>query len=182
MNRNYIIGGGVLLLIILVIGVIFPRPGPSVIERVVKEVTKLGAFPGGDIHSRLSMLEGFSSGGRFATTSGSGTTYTMTQNDLRRTPTIISWNPDVQLTISWSATSTHQYVPKVGDVAYILFRNASTTATDATITFAAIDSGVDIQEVSGGNLTLDGLDWAIITFIREATHLVTIIVQEMQEG
>ena len=45
MDRKYYVWGGVLLALVLVVGIIYPRP-TSVVERIVE---KLGATPGGTI-------------------------------------------------------------------------------------------------------------------------------------
>lgn len=55
MEKKYLAWGGVLLAIVLLLGVFFPRPGPSVIERVVE---KLGGFSGPVIDSPFLSVNG----------------------------------------------------------------------------------------------------------------------------
>lgn len=143
---------------------------------------KLGGFPGGDIHSRLFLNNGYTAGGRSATTS-TAATYTTVQKDFSGLPTYLDWTPNVNTTVTINATSTHGYVPRIGDVATIYLRNASSTAGSA-ITIAAENASVDLQytEATGGDLVLNGLDWAKLTFIREDTNLTTVIFDEFTEA
>lgn len=138
----------------------------------------VGASPGPDVYQRLSLRQGSANGGRVATTS-TAATYTLVAIDFFETPTYIDWLPNLDTTISFSSTSTYPYVPNVGDMAKIVWRNASTTAA-AAITFAAEDAGVDLQKVeaTGGDLVLDGLDWGEFTIIRESNFLVSILFNE----
>ena len=55
MDRKYLIGGGVLLALVLVLGMFFPRPGPSVVERVIE---RLGATPGTSVDSKFYSIGG----------------------------------------------------------------------------------------------------------------------------
>lgn len=143
---------------------------------------KLGAVSSPENYTRFFFNSGLSSGGNLATTSAATlATYTTAARDFNGTPSVIQWNNGVNMTISISSTSTFAYVPKVGDVANIYFRNASTTAGSA-ITFAAVDANVDMQFAQGGNLVLNGLDWAKVTLIRTSTNLVTFIFDEMTEA
>ncbi len=150
---------------------------------IVKEVL-VGSGSGQDISSRQFFQQGATFGGFNATTSAvTLTTYTTNQRDFANQPTVVSWNNSVNTTLSISSTSTLAYVPNVGDTATIYWRNASTTA-GATQTFAAKDSGVDMQfsESTGGDLVLNGLDWAKITFIHTETNKVTVLFDEMTEA
>lgn len=121
-------------------------------------------------------------GRRVATTSDVAT-YTFIRADWGNESTYIDWTPDLNTTLTIGATSTFGYVPRVGDVANVYLRNASSTA-GATITLAAEDAGLDLQftEATGGDLVLDGLDWAKLTFIRESANLVTLIFSEFTEA
>src|SRR3990167_621259 len=55
MNRKIFLWGGVLLSIVLILGVMFPRPSQQVVEKIVE---KLGAFPGPDISSSYLIFNG----------------------------------------------------------------------------------------------------------------------------
>lgn len=171
---------GVALVAILVIaigGYVFPTQS---VKESVDGV--FGAFAGPDVQNRVFFGSGATSGGRLATTS-TATTYIMASNDLNLSPTYIDWTPNVNTTISLTSTSTFPYVPKVGDTATVYIRNASSTA-GSSITFAALNGNVDLQytEATGGDLVLNGLDFASLTFIRESENLVTILFNEFTEA
>ena len=145
---------------------------------------KLGAITGPEVFNHMFFNEGYSAGGNKATTSlASLASYTTRAADFALLPSVLQWNNGVNMTVTLSGTSTHGYIPKVGDVSNVYFRNASSTA-GSTITFAAADSGLDLQftEATGGDLVLNGLDWARLTFIRTSGSLVTVIFDEMTEA
>ena len=128
---------------------------------------------------------GVTVGGQVLATTTSVATYTLVGPDLVN-KTVLSINESVDLTLNFGATSTALLVPKIGDVAQVYLRNASTTAASA-ITVAAKDLSVDLQKVeaTGGDLVLNGLDWAKITLIRNAlsgNSQVTVIFDEMTEA
>lgn len=177
MNKNNIALGLSVLAILLVI---MAGGEKTVVERVVEKT--VGAQPGTEQFERNYFRAGLTEGGRVATTT-TASTYTTAIADFPRSLTYYDWTPNVNTTVSISATSTRNLIPNVGDVATVYFRNASTTAT-ATVTFAAVDAGVDIQytEATGGDLVLNGLDWAKLTLIREAGDLVTVIFSEFTEA
>lgn len=142
----------------------------------------LGAVTGPNVNYHMFLNEGLTVGGRIATTSAVAT-YTTSEADFRTLPSYLDWLPNLNTTISISATSTHGLVPKIGDVARILIRNASTTAA-STITFAALNTNVDLQfsEATGGDLVLNGLDFAELILIREDTYTTTVIFDEFTEA
>lgn len=141
-----------------------------------------GAVAGNDFSNRSFFASGLTTGGRTATSS-TATTYTTVATDWIQTPSVISWTPNINTTISISGTSTTPYVPNIGDVARIYITNASSTAA-SSITFAAKDAGVDLQftEATGGDLVLNGLDWAELTFIRQSANKVTVLFNEFTEA
>lgn len=122
-------------------------------------------------------------GGVHATTSKVAmTTYTMVESEIDVENTV-EWENNKNITLTLPATSTlTTIIPNAGDVRQYYFQNASTTAA-ATITFAA-GTGIDLQfaEATGGDLVLNGLDWAKLTFIRQADTDVTVIFDEMTEA
>lgn len=144
--------------------------------------TTFGSGSGQNVSSRQFFLGGSTEGGGAATTT-TAATYTTVARDFANTPTVISWLPNVNITVSLSSTSTLAYVPNVGDVANVYLRNASSTAA-SSITFAAVDAGLDLQfaEATGGDLVLNGLDWEKLTIIHTSTNLVTVIADEMTEA
>jgi len=174
MNKTILTVTLVVIAIIAIGGYVFP----------VRQVTQqtLGAFVGPEITDRIFVRSGVTAGGRLATTS-TASAYTLAPTDLRLSPTYIDWTPNVNTTISLTSTSTFPYVPQVGDTAVVYVRNASSTAA-STITFAAANANVDLQftEATGGDLVLNGLDFASLTFIRESENLVTILFNEFTEA
>ena len=142
----------------------------------------LGAVAGTQVPYRTFFNEGLTFGGRVATSS-TAATYTTNARDFNGTPTVIAWTPNVNTTVSLSSTSTFAYVPKVGDVARVLVLNASTTAA-SSITFAAVDANLDLQfvEATGGDLVLNGLDWAELTLIRQSSSKVSVLLNEYTEA
>lgn len=142
----------------------------------------VGAVVGPDYNKHAFFNSGITAGGRVATTS-TGATVTTLFRDFQQTPSYIDWQPNLNVTVTLTSTSTQALVPKVGDVAKVMVRNASTTAA-STITFAAANANVDLQfaEATGGDLVLNGLDWAELTFIRESDYLVTVIFNEFTEA
>lgn len=135
-----------------------------------------------DFQKHAFFNRGVTVGGRVSTTSAVAT-YTTSATDFINTPSVVLWTPNINTTVSLSGTSTFPYVPNIGDVTTVYLLNASTTAA-STITFAAKDSGVDMQfaEATGGDLVLNGLDWAKLTFIRRAANKVSIIFDEFTEA
>jgi hypothetical protein len=172
-TKNILIGLGVV--VVLFLGMTFPK-GNTIVQQV-KELA--GQSPSG--HQFFN--DGVTAGGYSATTTGLISAYTTSAKDFQTLPTVISWTPSINQTVTLSATSTYQYVPNVGDSVTLYFRNASTTAA-ASIVFAAADASVDLQfaEATGGDLTLLGLDWEKITVIRNSRYSVTMIMDEMTEA
>ncbi len=159
----------------LVLGFLgFSKPSETVVT------TKAVSSP--DVYNHSYFYQGLTEGGAVSTTS-LVSTYTLSRNDIGSTPTVVQWTPSVNTTISITATSTFDYVPKIGDAATIYFRNASSTA-GSSITFAAANANVDLQfsEATGGDLVLNGLDWAKMTFIRSSLYQVAVIFDEFTEA
>lgn len=154
----------------------------SIDTSVFTKSNVLGAVVGPENYDRFFFNKGISQGGAVSTTS-TVSAYTTAGSDFRGTPTMILWSPSVNTTVTLNATSTFEYVPKVGDIATVYLLNASTTAASA-ITFAAQNASVDLQftEATGGDLVLNGLDWAKFTFIRQTANKVSIIFDEFTEA
>lgn len=165
--KNVLISAGVAVLVVA-LGFVYVAPRP------------LGGS-GQNVDAHQYFGGGSTDGGRTATTS-TAATYTLVAKDVQSLPTYIDWTVNVNTTVSLSATSTFGYVPNIGDTAVIYIRNASTTA-GATLTLAAVDSGVDLQKNEDtSNLAIEGLDWGRLTIIREATHLTTVIFDKYIEA
>lgn len=173
--KQYLPTVGISLVVVVLALLVFPR-----VTNISNPV--LGGS-GQDVSARQFFQGGATFGGVVAATTTTAATYTTSPRDFGGAPTVISWLPNVNTTVSLSASSTREYIPNVGNVATIYLRNASTTAA-ASITLAAVDAGVDLQfaEATGGDLVLNGLDWAKITLIHTSTNLVTVIFDEMTEA
>jgi len=179
MNNSKTFVALVVVLVIATLGLFFPT-SKTIVERVTE---KLGAVSGPNVFDHMFFNAGTTSGGITSTTTGEISAYTTAAKDFAGMPTTILWTPNLNQTVTITATSTHEFIPNVGDVANIYFENASTTA-GATITFAAANANVDLQmaEATGGDLVLNGLDWAKITLIRTSLYKTTVIFDEMTEA
>ncbi len=59
MDKKYLVGGVLLITAVLVLGLNFPRPGPSVVEKTVERVVeRLGGFSGPKITSTFLVFNG----------------------------------------------------------------------------------------------------------------------------
>lgn len=158
-----------------------PAPEVKVVERTVVE-KPAGALAGPDVFSRLNVQGHFTQGcGNTATTS-TAASYTLLRAELADA-CMITWLPNVNTTLTFPATSTiTDLVPNVGDSRTFRLYNASTTAA-SSITLAA-GTGIDLQfsEGTGGDLVLNGLDWGVLTFVRQADTDVTVIWDEFTEA
>lgn len=145
------------------------------------QTTVLGAA-GQTQSGRAFFGDGATIGGTVMSTTSAASSYSITAAELARTPQVIRWLPNLNTTLTISSTSTLAYVPNIGDTAEIYLLNASTTQA-STITLAA-GTGLDLQfaEATGGDLVLNGLDWAKLTLIRGAANTVTLIFDEMTEA
>jgi len=152
------------------------------VQKVCDCTEFLGSAAGNTFEQRMFANQGATQGGALATSS-TASTYTLTAKDLKKTPSVVLWTPNVSTTISITATSTYDYVPKIGDVATVYMRNASSTAA-STITLAAANTQVDLQKgnYTGADLVIDGLDWEKLTFIRKSALTVTVFAESMTEG
>jgi hypothetical protein len=156
--------------VLIWLGVTFPKGNP-VIQQIV------GGASGPTVYDHQYFLGGITTGGYVATTTGTIAAYTTSEKDFRQTPSYISWNPSLAQTVTITATSTFAYVPRVGDIAVVHIKNATTTA--GTITWAA-GSGVTLTkaEDDGANTTAYTAT-ARFTIIRTAPLTVTIIQENI---
>ena len=176
--KNYIVGG------IAIVALIFSFVAITKDSKVVNTVREIavGGSAGPDHYVHENFNAGMTVGGRLATTTALAT-WTTQASDFNGTPTYWDVLGNIDTTISISATSTHAYIPNIGDTAKLYLRNASSTAA-ATITLAAVDANTDLQfvEATGGDLVLEGLDFAELTLIRESNYLVSVLFNEFTEG
>jgi hypothetical protein len=159
--------------------------GGSAYMKNSQVVTQIMGSSGQDQYARFTTHSGATLGGNQLATSTSVASYTLTPSDLND-KTILSITPTVNLTLSVGATSSGQLVPRVGDTYSMYIKNASTSKS-ALITLASADSSTDLQVASSttANLTIGGLNWDKVTFIRNAltgTAQIAVILDQMKEG
>ena|SRR3990167_6077014 len=161
----------------LVVSVFAFLKSPSVVTNTVREV--VGGF---QPFARQFFGDGVTVGGFvLATTTGETlTSYTLTAGEIGSE--VIKINPSVDLTIKIGATSTASYIPNVGDKMTFRIKNSSTTVASALI-IDDVDASTDLflAEATGADLTLAGLNEAVITIYRNAytgTGHITVFVSE----
>lgn len=169
----------VIALFVGVVGLFVGDKTYPVIDRVIE---KVGAASGPETYTRQFNRGGLTTGGTQSTTT-SKASYTLQASDLAGEQSVWLVTPNVELALALSATATHRLIPKVGDTTKILIRNASSTAA-SSITLSATDANTDLQfgEATGGDLVLNGLDWAELTLVRTSGYLVTVIFNEFTEA
>lgn len=155
----------------------------TVVEKQIIE-RQLGGV-GQDDSAHKYFLSQATIGGVTVATTSTATTYTLTAAELQDR-SVINWLPNVNTTLSIGATSTYGMIPRVGDRATIYLRNASTTVA-STITLAGVNSNTDMQigEYTGGDMVIEGLNYAELTFVRLNTNSdnsVAVIVNEFKPG
>lgn len=152
------------------------RPAEKVVERV-----PFGALAGPDVYSHLNVHGAFTQGGNVNSTSTTAATYTMVNADIQGYG-VLEITPNVNSTFTLMASSTITgMIPNPGDVQSFWVQNASSTAA-ATLTLAA-GTGVDLQKNEDtADLAINGLDWAKLTFIRQADTDITVIMSEFIEA
>lgn len=108
----------------------------------------------------------FTQGGGRTASSTTNATETLLVTDID-TENFLDYTPNLNTTLTLPASSTMSaLIPNIGDTRQIIIRNASSTGA-ATLTLAA-GTGIDLQEIEGLNLVLNGLDYGILTLIRKA--------------
>jgi hypothetical protein len=139
---------------------------------------------GGASGTEHTNLEFFYAGlvqGGIVTTKTGATSTTLTAADVCNSGTIIYAAAVVaaSTTFPTAASLTSNCLMNNGDTKSIIFRNTGTTAT-ATITFVAnTGNTLFIPEATGADLTIEGLNRAIMTFQRVSSTAVSVFVQEM---
>jgi hypothetical protein len=156
MNKGYIIGG-VALLAVLILGMVFPR-GTSVVERVVERVTELGAAAGPEHTEHQYFKAGHTDVGvfRLATTASA---YTLKDSDIRDV-SVIHLLPETgtgekspALTLTLPATSTWASLPANGVQSWVIDNTFTAAGTTTTITAGA---GVDIDGLGANDDVING--------------------------
>lgn len=169
---------GLVVVSVLLSVVAFLRPAS--VERVVENY---GGSAGPTHTERQYFVAGFNTGGSRFATSSTATAFTLTSKEIAKDAYYIDWTPNINTTLTTMATTAMPWLgSKVGDTREFWLRNASTTAA-STITLAA-GTGVDLQftEATGGDLVLNGLDVARLTFIRKNDSDVLLVFDEFTEA
>lgn len=179
-NKN--IALWVLVILALILGFVGAiRPGT--IERIT-EVTapSFGAQSGQDQNARQYFKAGFQNGCQRYATSSTAATFTLTKKEIVGDRCFIDWTPNVNTTVTMMSTTTMDWLGKnPGDSREFIVRNASSTAS-ATITLAE-GTGSDFQKNEDtADLAIQGLDTAILKFVRKADLDVMIFISEFTEG
>jgi len=145
----------------------------------------VGAVPGGDFHNQVNFLGGVTHRNLNAT-STTATTQTMELADLVRRGQYYSsvhLTPNVgDLTLTWFASTTGGYLPKVGDRHEFCLYNASTTAgIDLTL---AAGTGVDIETASStiSDLTIDSDSTACIKAEKKPNTDISVLITEYNDA
>ena len=185
MNTKNVISSIVISVIVVFLGfTVFGGKTETVIEKTIVE-RQVGSGAGQDSSFHQFFLSQVTIGGITVATTSTATTYTLTAAELQDR-SVINWLPNVNTTLSIGATSTYGMIPRIGDRATIYLRNASTTVA-STITLAGVNANTDMQiaETSGGDMVIEGLNYAQLTFVRlntNADNSVAVIVSEFKPG
>jgi len=154
----------------------FNAGGVEVTKEVVRE---FGVAAGPDHTERQFFLSNFVNGGEVVATSSTAATYTLTTAELRDKVGYISWTPNVNTTLTTMASTSAPLVGlKTGQTFEVTFYNASSTAA-STVTFAA-GTGVDLQELEGGSVIVNGLEGATLKFVKKSDSDVMLLVAPFQ--
>lgn len=180
MNNKNLWVAVVVVAIIAIGGIVFPRAGQTVIEKVTN--SKLGALVGPDVYDHLVLHQGFTRGGNVTSTTTVDSTIVLgTGHAFTKETSYVSMNIGVDATVTTMASSSDPLRSlAVGESLEVLFYNASTTAA-STATFAA-GTGVDLQEDEGETVVINGLEVARLTFVKKSDTDVILWVEPGQVG
>jgi len=176
-KKTYILTVAVLL--IIAIGAYYFPTGGTVVERI-KERT-LGAAAGPEHTEHQVFKQSFTHGGTAVSTTSDVAAATMTTGELRRDVNYITWNADLNVTITSPASTSAPFADmRTGEKITVDVYSATTTAA-TTMTWAA-GTGVDLQEDEGETVIQNGLETARLTFIKKADSDVLMWVEVAQVG
>lgn len=186
MNKTELITLVLAVGVFVLAGVFVTKDTTVILNTSNGEKVELSAFPGPDIyadiaiHGKLSTDNVFTQGGKTYASSTSNATETALESYFDD-ENVLAYTPNVTNTLTLPASTTiTDWIPNDGDVRVTYIQNASSTA-GAVLTLAA-GTGIDIQEPTGAALTIEGLDWARLTWIRKSNTDILVIFDELQEG
>lgn len=168
-----------LVVVLAFVGSYMGAKRPVAVQTVVEKTFGAAAGP---FHTEFQEFAGgFKKGGSTYATSSTAATYTLTSTEVREDRSYISWNANINTTLTTMASTSYPLSAlKAGEEFSLNFYNASTTAA-ATITFAA-GTGVDLQEDTGEVVIVNGLEMARLTFLKKADTDVILWVEGAQLG
>jgi len=147
------------------------KPTQTVIEKTV------GAVAGSDFTNRVSFLDGFEWGGKYATVATTSATYTLSANQYKSgLIEVTSVTGAAALTLSLPASTTDAYPRQVGMRTSTIIKNSHTAA--ATTTTIAAGTGIDLQENDGQNVVIGINNYAVVDCVRLVTTDVACIINE----
>ena len=139
-----------------------------------------GTFSDALTVSGASDVSTFTQGGGITASSTTNAAETLLATDID-VENVITYTPNVNSTLTLPATSTlSAIIPTAGDTRQYFIQNASSTET-ATLTLAG-GTGMDMQEPTGADLVINGLDWGILNFVRLANTDIAVFFNEFQEA
>jgi hypothetical protein len=174
-----------LVTLVAVVGLVIVGLFAVTQDKVVQENSPLGAFPGGELLTRLATYAGFVQGGVY-TIATSSATITIGGNDLsnasvimiRRSSTTAAFDP--ALTATLPATTSWKGLNKVGDRQEWVIDNQQ-TAAGTTTTFAA-GTGVDIDGTGANDDVINGGVSGLLKCWRLPTSDIRCIIEEMVDA
>lgn len=148
----------VLVVVAIALGGYAALSGGTVIEKTAP--SNIGAVGSPDVYSYLNVYGAFMQGGGIATVETANATTTFTTAQLQAH--ILDINPTtLALTATLPASSSFPFINNAGDHRQWILRSNSATST----TLAA-GTGVDLQEVEGGDVVLETLNYIMLDCYR----------------
>jgi hypothetical protein len=175
-NMSKIVTGGGVILALVLSTLAFVQPTPEkIIERVE---TRLGASASNE-HTETQYFYGNTvKGGAYVSVSTTSATYTLSAGELRGASVIDveSTGTGSALSLTLPATTTNAYPAGNGQTISFKIKNSHTAS--ATTTTLVAGTGVDLQEVDGGNVVIGINNYAEVECTRLDTRDVACFVTE----
>jgi len=151
-------------------------PSSGQVRTTTLTVTGASTLSGTLSVAGAATLDELTQGGSILATSTTNTSETFVQADLL-TYSIIDLTPNTgNTTYTFGATSTWtSLIPSAGDMRTWIFRNATTSAINATL---AAGTGMDLQESDGQNVVIGQNNFAIVDCYRKTDTDVVCFVDE----
>lgn len=181
MNKNLLLSASVALaLIFSFIAVVTPgTPG----QDGQNGRDGVGGSAGPEKFTTQFFRTGFTVGGdntHVATTSDAST-YTLTSAEINTDISYVEWNAGASITLTTPASTTAPFSGLAIGESFEQIWYSSTSTTATTITFSA-GTGVDLQEDEGGTVVINGLETARVSYIKQTSGDIAVIVEPYQVG